>query len=192
VTADLLSVWTDTDTAMHAVGASLGIFPDRVPDTRRIEGSGPPLRNALYDVLLTLVDEGALEKRACSDGRFAFRWRDTGESAAVSTGATSARLDAWLDSMPRQVRWSLAPAPAAASAPGPYWPRLVASVAPLLLPALSCLLALVAFVVFGPAVGLAVLGVLALAGIIGLVRRVPIAGFWTSGLVVAAVLMRFS
>ena len=184
--ADLLSVWTDPDTAMHAVGASLGIFRDHVSDLRGVEASGSPVRNALYDALLTLVDEGALEKRACSDGRYAFRWRDNAESAAVSTDATSARLDTWLAAMPRSLPWRVPPERA------PYWPRIVASVAPLLLPALSCLLALVAFVAFGHPVGIAVVGVLVLVGVVGLIRRVPLAGFWTTGLVGAALLMRLS
>jgi hypothetical protein len=68
----------------------------------------------------------------------------------------------------------------------------VATTAPLLLPTLSCLLALLAFVVLGPTAGLVVVAVLALAGVVGVIRRVPLAGFWTAGLVVAGLLMRLS
>jgi hypothetical protein len=200
VTADLLSVWTDSDTAMHAAGASLGIF-DRVPGNGTGLPAESPLRNALFDLLLTLVDAGELEKRACADGRYAFRWRSDVDSTAVSTDATSARLDACLEAMPRALPSrveltpaSAAPGPPALPAPLPPagWPRIVATTAPLLLPSLSCLLALVAYVAFGPAIGLVVLGLLALVGGVGLVRRVPLAGFWTAGLIVAGLLLRLS
>jgi hypothetical protein len=180
VTVDLLSVWTDPDTAMHAVGTTLGISGDR------LRQHASSLDEALYDVLLGLVDDGALETRACADGRYAFRWRTDAQSAAVTTDATSARLVAYLESMPRQVPWQ--PAPARES----WWPRLVATTAPLALPALSCLLALVAYVALGHVVGLVVLGALALIGVVGVVRRVPLAWFWTTGLIVAGLLMRLS
>ena len=199
MTTDLLSVWTDPDTAMHAVGTSLGIFDDGMPDPGTAGPPGSPLRNALFDVLLTLVDEGELEKRACVDGRYAFRWREAVESRAVCTDATSARLDACLGSMPREMPWSadLAATPLAvdagvAPARQSPWPRFLAMAAPLLLPTVSCVLALVVFVLLGNMVGFVVLGGLALAGVVGLVRRVPLAGFWTSGLVVAALVMRVS
>ena len=74
----------------------------------------------------------------------------------------------------------------------PRWPRLVQTTAPLLLPTLSCLLALFAFVVLGNAVGVVVVVALALPGVVGLVRRVPLAGFWTTGLIVAGLLVRLS
>lgn len=199
MTTDLLSVWTDPDTAMHAVGTSLGIFEDGIADPGTAGPPGSPLRNALFDVLLTLVDEGELETRACADGRYAFRWREAVESRAVCTDATSARLDACLGAMPRAVPWraDLGATPLAvdagvAPARQPPWPRFLAMTAPLLLPSVSCVLVLVAFVVLGNVVGFAVLGALALAGVVGLVRRVPLAGFWTSGLVVAALVMRVS
>ena len=95
-----LSVWTDPDTAMHAVGTSLGIFDDQV-SAGRLGPTESPLRSALLDVLLALVDDGELEKRACADGRYAFRWREDVASSAVSTEAVSARLDAYLAAMPR-------------------------------------------------------------------------------------------
>ncbi|HTL84780.1 MAG TPA: hypothetical protein VL856_06325 [Acidimicrobiia bacterium] len=199
MTTDLLSVWTDPDTAMHAVGASLGIFADGLPGSGTLPPPGASLQNALLDVLLTLVDEGELEKRACADGRYAFRWREAVESTAVCTDATSARLDACLGSMPRALPWSAnlaatATVVDAGVAPGrqPPGPRFLAMTAPLVLPTVSCMLALVVFVVLGNVVGLIVLGALALAGIVGLVRRVPLAGFWTMGVVVAALVMRVS
>jgi hypothetical protein len=185
VTTDLLSVWTDPDTAMYAVGTSLGISGDRLSDTRQ-RTAASPLHAALYDVLLTLVDDGALETRECADGRYAFRWRADAQPAAVSTDATSARLAAYFDRMPREVPWHAAPVRP------PLWHRLVATTAPLALPALSCLLALVAYVVLGHVVGLVVLGALALVGVVGVVRRVPLAWFWTTGLIVAGLLMRLS
>jgi hypothetical protein len=154
----------------------------------------------LLDALLAIVDDGELEKRACADGRYAFRWRADVASSAVATEAVSARLDAYLASMPRAVPLGVDRAEAphldvvAPSTPirHPGWPRLVATTAPLLLPTLSCLLALLAFVVLGPAAGLVVVAVLALVGVVGVIRRVPLAGFWTAGLIVAGLLMRLS
>jgi hypothetical protein len=198
VTTDLLSVWTDPDTAMHAVGTSLGIFDNGRSDPGAVGPSGSPLRTALFDVLLALVDEGELEKRACGDGRYAFRWREDVESTAVCTDATSARLEACLGSMPREMPWSVGTGLVPArdpNGPGPLAtmaPLILPAVAPLLLPAVSCVLALAAFVLLGNVVGIAVLVALALAGVVGLARRVPLAGFWTMGLVVAAFLMRVS
>jgi hypothetical protein len=199
VTTDLLSVWTDPDTAMHAVGTSLGIFDDRVS----ADDLGPaesPLRSALLDVLLAIVDKGDLEQRACADGRYAFRWRDDAAASAVATEAVSTRLDAYLAAMPRAMPVILDGVGAtrvSVATPVAWihraaWLRLVATTAPLLLPTLSCLLALVAFVVLGAAAGIVVLTVLALAGVIGVIRRVPLAGFWTAGLIVAGLLMRLS
>jgi hypothetical protein len=200
VTTDLLSVWTDPDTAMCAVGTSLGIFDDPIAGTALPSES--PLRDALFDVLLALVEAGQLEKRACADGRYAFRWAGGAASSAVSTAATSARLDAYVDSMPRALPARIPPSidpaqtpevepPEAELGPRP-WPRLVVTTAPLLLPSLSCLLAVTAFVLLGNTVGVVVLGALALVGAVGLVRRVPLAGFWTAGVVVAGLLARLS
>ena len=72
------------------------------------------------------------------------------------------------------------------------WPRLLAPTAPLLLPAVSCLLALLAFVLLDRAVAFAIAAVLMIVGVVGLVRRVPFAGLWTTGLIVAALLLRLS
>jgi hypothetical protein len=200
VTTDLLSVWTDPDTAMHAVGTSLGIFGEPISDAGIVGPTESPLRNALHDLLLQLVDDGELEKRACADGRYAFRWREDAASRSVSTDAVSVRLDAYFASMPREMPSGVArfagPAvvdePAAHGARHRAWPRLLALAAPLVLPASSCLLALVAFVLLGHAVGFVVVAALALIGVVGLIRRVPLAGFWTAGLIVAGVLMRLS
>jgi len=200
VTTDLLSVWTDPDTAMHAVGTSLGIFDEPVSNAGVVGSTETPLRNALLDLLLQLVDDGELEKRACADGRYAFRWREDAASTAASTDAVSTRLDAYFASMPRQMPLEVARVagpgvvdePAARAGRHREWPRVLVLAAPLVLPASSCLLALVAFVVLGHTVGLVVVAGLVLIGVVGLIRRVPLAGFWTSGLIVAGVLMRFS
>jgi hypothetical protein len=229
---------------MRAVGASLGIFDDPVAGSDLPNES--PLRDALFDVLLTLVDSGHLEKRACADGRYAFRWTADVEASSASTAATSARLDAFVAAMPRALPSGIpapmpvpvlepapvlepppapapAPAPARLYAPPPKpaytrppapvpvapsveraeppevaavrslpWPRLMVTTAPLLLPSFSCLLAVTAFVLLGNAVGAVVLGALALVGAVGLVRRVPLAGFWIAGVVVAGLLARLS
>jgi hypothetical protein len=73
-----------------------------------------------------------------------------------------------------------------------HWPRLLAVAAPLLLPTASCLLALLVFVRLDHAFALVIAGALIVVAVIGLVRRVPFAGFWTVGLVVAGLLLRFS
>src|SRR5258708_960104 len=184
---------------MHAVGTSLGIFDPQVPDAASVLPAESPLRSALLEALLALVDEGELEQRACADGRHAFRWREDEASSAVVTDAVSARLHAYLASMPRAMPSRIDRALGALAEVGPVvsiersaWPRLVATTAPLLLPAVSCLLALLAFVVLGHAVGLVVVGALVLVGVAGVVRRVPLAGFWTSGLIVAGLVMRLS
>ncbi len=82
--AELLGTWTDADTAMHSVGTSLGMFGAGVLDADVILSSDTPLRNALFDVLLSLVEGGALEMRPAEDGRYAFRWRADIATAAVS------------------------------------------------------------------------------------------------------------
>jgi hypothetical protein len=190
VTTDLLSVWTDPDTAMHAVGSSLGIFDHEVSSANVVLPGESPLRDALYDVLLYLVNDGALEQRACADGRYAFRWRDDNASAAVTTDAASTRLDAYLASLPVADDFIL-------STPRREqrrrsWRRLAATTAPLLLPATSCALAILAFVLFGRSVAIGVAVALLLIGVVGLVRRVPLAGFWMVGVVTAALVLRLS
>jgi hypothetical protein len=172
VTTDLLSEWTDPNTAMEAVGNSLGVFDD-VPSAVRALHDDSGLRDTLYDVLLRMVDDGALETRACTDGRYAFRWR------ADLNGAVSAPAE-----------------PPAAAAPaldyGRFWRRVAVQCAPLLLPTLSCVLVLLAFVWLDQSVALVVAGVMAIVGVVGVIRRVQLAAFWTVGLVIAGLRVRFS
>jgi O-antigen ligase len=71
-------------------------------------------------------------------------------------------------------------------------PRPIAQAPLLVLPALSCLLAVVVYVWLSGALASVILGALVLAGVAGLIRRVPFAGAFTLGLVVAGLLVRFS
>jgi len=176
VTTDLLSEWTDPDTAMEAVGNRLGVFDHAPSATAALRGE-PPLRAALYDVLLRLVDGGALDTRAVADGRLAFRWRDEAAAAPIIANGLVA---------------TPAPEPdAVASAPG-LWSRLAVQAAPLLLPTVSCVLVLLAFVWLDQSVALLVAAAMAVVGVIGVIRRVQLAAFWTVGLVIAGLLLRFS
>lgn len=179
MTPDLLCVWTDPDTAMEVVGRSLGIFGERVSNPTSVLSADSPLRNALSNVLLSLVEGGALEKRPCGGGRYAYRWRADIASAAVAPAApeTVSVVDP-LDAVPmeRTRRWQGAVAPTA----------------PLVLPALSCLLVILVVVLLDQVFALAAAAALTFVGVIGLVRRVPFAGFWTLGLIVAGFILRFS
>jgi hypothetical protein len=89
VAASLLPSWTDADTAMQIVGTSLGLFGVDALDPTVVLAAETPLRNALFDVLLSLVEGGALEMQVAGDNRYAFRWRDdvaiTGLAAGDST-----------------------------------------------------------------------------------------------------------
>ena len=76
VAASLLTGWTDADTAMQVVGSSLGLFGAGPLDPTVVLSAETRLRNALFDVLLSLVEGGALEMRIAGDNRYAFRWRD--------------------------------------------------------------------------------------------------------------------
>src|SRR5215217_3127198 len=76
VAASLLSNWTDADTAMQIVGSSLGVFGSGLLDPTTVLSTETPLRNALFDVLLSLVGGAALELRGAPGNRSAFRWRD--------------------------------------------------------------------------------------------------------------------
>jgi hypothetical protein len=195
MTPDLLCVWTDPDTAMEIVGRSLGIFDDRVPNPTKVLSTDTPLRTALSNVLLSLVDGGVLEMRPCGGGRHAFRWRDDIASAVVPVRETapaplaSVAVDAEATPTPMPSVDAFDPPPTDRDR---LWPRLVAPAAPLFFPAASCLLAVLVFVRLDHAFALVIAGALMLVGVIGLVRRVPFAGFWTGGLVVAALLLRFS
>jgi len=73
VAASLLTAWTDADTAMQIVGASLGVFGAGPLDPTVVLAGETPLRNALFDVLLSLVEGGALEMHTTNDLRYAFR-----------------------------------------------------------------------------------------------------------------------
>ncbi len=82
--ATLLSSWTDSDTAMQIVGTSLGLFGPDLLDPMDVLGHETPLRNALFDVLLSLVEGGALDLRPTEDAGYAFRFRTDFASAALS------------------------------------------------------------------------------------------------------------
>ena len=84
LTTDLLEVWTDPDTAMEAVGTNLGIFDEDGPSPAKTLAADERLRNTLFDVLLSLVEGGALEMRPCGGGRHAFRWRQDMCAAAAA------------------------------------------------------------------------------------------------------------
>jgi hypothetical protein len=73
--AGLLGKWTDSDTSMQIVGTSLGVFGVGRLDPEVVLAKETPLRNALFDVLLNLVEGGALDVRPTGDGYYAFRWR---------------------------------------------------------------------------------------------------------------------
>ena len=92
--ASLLGAWTDCDTAMQVVGASLGVFDAGVLDPGTVLSSETPLRNALFDILLSLVEGGALEMRETDDDYYAFRWRADYAAAGLSpASATTIDLD---------------------------------------------------------------------------------------------------
>jgi hypothetical protein len=180
VTTDLLSEWTDPDTAMEAVGNTLGVFDDG-PSPVRILRSDPALRSELQTVLSRMADAGALETRPLAGGSNAFRWRaDLGPvSREAANGLVTTHA---ADAIERE---ALEPLP-------PFWTRMLLQTAPLLLPALSCVLALVAFLWLDPGVALAITALLAGIGVVGIVRRVQLATFWMIGLVIAGLLVRFS
>lgn len=94
VAASILRTWTDSDTAMQIVGASLGVFGPGPLDPTVVLATETPLRNALFDVLLSLVEGGALEIRPSSDGRYAFRWRaDIAVAGLQPNGSTAIDLE---------------------------------------------------------------------------------------------------
>ena len=90
VAASLLTAWTDADTAMQIVGASLGVFGAGPLDPTVVLATETPLRNALFDVLLSLVEGGALEMRTTNDRRYAFRWRDDVAVAGLAPAGSPA------------------------------------------------------------------------------------------------------
>jgi hypothetical protein len=90
VAASLLRTWTDSDTAMQVVGSSLGVFGAGPLDPTVVLADETPLRNALFDVLLSLVEGGALDMRLTGDGRYAFRWREDIAVAGLSRQGSTA------------------------------------------------------------------------------------------------------
>jgi hypothetical protein len=181
VTTALLEEWTDPDTAIEAVGNSLGRFDD-VPSAVQALRSDARLRASLQDVLLRMVDGGVLDTRALADGRSAFRWpAELGEVNPERANGLVATYAAPASEL----------APAAAADAG-FWARMGVQTAPLLLPAVSCVLALLAFLWLDQGLALAVTVLLAVAGVVGIVRRVQLATFWMIGLVIAGLLVRFS
>jgi len=81
--ASLLNSWTDSDTAMQIVGTSLGLFGPGLLDPAAVLSYETPLRNALFDVLLSLVEGGALDLRPTEDTGYAFRFRTDFATAAL-------------------------------------------------------------------------------------------------------------
>jgi hypothetical protein len=213
LTTDLLSVWTDPDTAMEAVGTNLGIFDDRVSSPTKVLATDTRLRDTLFHVLLSLVEGGALEMRPCGGGRHAFRWR---EDVLQEDTVQEEREEDVPGPSPAPDPASVpTPDPTPAPTPDPVpvppasvdtsrvaeisvpdarqgSPRPIAQAPLLVVPALSCLLAILVSLWFDGAVASVTLGALVLAGLVGLIRRVPFAGAWTLGLVVAGLLVRFS
>ena len=90
--AELLATWTDSDTAMQIVGTSLGLFGANRLDPEIVLAKETPLRNALFDVLLSLVEGGALDVRPAGDGHYAFRWR-----ADYAVGALTPEMASTVD-----------------------------------------------------------------------------------------------
>ena len=82
--ASLLGSWTDSDTAMQIVGTSLGLFGPELLDPTAVLAHETPLRNALFDVLLSLVEGGALDLRPTDDAGYAFRFRTDFATAALN------------------------------------------------------------------------------------------------------------
>jgi hypothetical protein len=80
---------------MQIVGTSLGIFGPDLLDPELALSSETPLRNALFDALLSLVEGGALDMRPTDDGLYAFRWRPDYAVAGLSPETlTSIDIDA--------------------------------------------------------------------------------------------------
>ena len=184
MTTDLLRDWTDPDTAMEVVGRSLGIFDDRVSNPRSVLSTDSPLRSTLFAVLLTLVEGGALEKRHCGGGRYAFRWCDDLATAATSFEEAAPKPTLDVDSSdPEQAQQ-------AEQADQMRWWSLGARIAPLLLPASSAMLAILLFLHLRHSFALLV--ALTFFGVAGILRRIPLAGFWTLAVVIAGLLLRFS
>jgi hypothetical protein len=159
---------------------------DHVPSPVLALREDTNIRTSLDGVLRRMVDGGALETRALADGRSAYRWRsDLGDvSPATAKGLVAAHAEPPSD---RPAVAQPAPEPVVG-----FWARMGLQTAPLLLPAVSCVLVLVAFLWLDPTLAFLVTAVLAIAGVVGIVRRVQLATFWMIGLVIAGLLVRFS
>jgi hypothetical protein len=190
VTTDLLSEWTDPDTAMEAVGLTLGVFEDGASPVRVLRDDAA-VRCELDAVLHRMADGGALETRALADGRCAFRWRadlgvvsrDTANDLVTTHAAPPAAVET---AQPAAIEpETVEPEPS-------FGMRMLLQTAPLLLPSVSCVLAVLAFLWLDPALALAFTALLAIVGLVGIVRRVQLATFWMIGLVIAGLLVRFS
>ena len=195
VTTDLLSEWTDPDTAMEAVGNTLGVFADG-PSPVRMLRADPTLRGELDAVLHRMAADGALETRALADGRSAFRWG--ADLGAVSRETANGLVTAHAAPPVEPIREAVPATPVEAIEPEAvealpsFWMRMFLQTAPLLLPALSCVLALLAFLWLDEAVAFLITALLAVVGVVGIVRRIQLATFWMIGLVIAGLLVRFS
>jgi hypothetical protein len=184
VTPELLSEWTDPDTAMEAVGNSLRVFDIARSPTVALRDDAA-LRDSLHAVLVRMVDAGTLETRGLADGRCAYRWRS--DLRAVTAEAANGLVAAHAEP-PREA----APVDAAPAEITGFWSRMALQTAPLLLPAVSCVLALLAFLWLDQSLAFLVTALLAVVGVVGIVRRVQLATFWMIGLVIAGLLVRFS
>jgi hypothetical protein len=191
VTTDLLSEWTDPDTAMEAVGNTLGRFHDG-PSPVEMLRSDRVLRRELEAVLTRMAEGGVLDTRALADGRSALRWR--ADLGTVSREAANGLVTTYA-ALPAEPVPAAAPEAVEAEADlalPTFWMRMFLQTAPLLLPALSCVLALLAFLWLDQAVAFAITALLAIVGVVGIVRHVQLATFWMIGLVIAGLLVRFS
>jgi nitrate reductase NapE component len=70
--------------------------------------------------------------------------------------------------------------------------RFIREITPALLAVSTCTFMILVFELFDPVVAVVVAGAFALASVIGLARRMPLATAWTIGLIVAGLLIRFS
>ena len=84
--AEFCRTWTDSDTAMQIVGHEPRRLRRRSLDPEIVLVRETPLRNALFDVLLSLAEGGALDVRPTGDGYYAFRWRADYAVGALSPG----------------------------------------------------------------------------------------------------------
>ena len=78
---------------MQIVGTSLGLFGPDLLDPADVLSNETPLRNALFDVLLSLVEGGALDMRPTEDAGYAFRWRADYAVAGAHIPSSSTTID---------------------------------------------------------------------------------------------------